>query len=366
VEMQQLAASSAEEESPSWYAETGHDSQDLRKTAYPTLVVPPFAAQWAWEGSPGRFYAFPLEANNEIEAQHYERQLNDQLDGVPAHVLSGGSSYKISFDELTQENTSSGRTRKIRRELVKAQWYWSGRGGEKWYAFAENVNQFIEAGFQTWRFCDGVSRTSLPISDSTYDVDFERLTQCNTSTGRMRDIKRELVGAANACETNAYSSNVKHASRQNAEGLDAGWNLTLKVTLQPEIRRFSCTIPHGAGGEKGMSAIQGAVENGFPALVASKQPYSLYYQDRDGDRCLLVAETWKDCVLGVRWADAVLKLTLILGGSGSSGSTSAASLHDDAPCQAAVAGPAAVRSLDWAEANDEEDDEEEEDAWAIV
>jgi len=269
---------------PNGYSSDRSQWTEVKKTAYAQLVAAPFAAQWSWEGGNGKFYAFPDDANTEIEAQYYERQLDvdGDLEGVPAEVFSGGSLYKVNFEDFTQENTATGRTRKVKRELVTAQWYWSGRAGEKRYTFAENVNQFLEAGFQTWRFCNGTALFSLPIARDTYYIDLEHLTQVNYSTGRIRGIKRVLAGSEEAnVERNTWSNEQRDEERPRNASQGSCWQLTLKVTGEAcQCRRLLCAIPSRAsGGAAAMGAIQSAVESGFSDHFAEGAPYSLFYQD---------------------------------------------------------------------------------------
>lgn len=307
--------------------EDEHDKIELKQPAYGKLVLAPFAAQWSWLGGRGKYYAFPADANTELEGQYYQRQLDESLEGTPVEIASSDHVYRIDFEDLMQENIATGWKRPISREIVTAQWYWSGRGGENWYPFAENDNQSLEAGFQKLSFCAGTALFDLPTTKATYHIDLEQMTQRNSSTGRVRNIKRMLGGSEDLAKKTASS------------GSSRTLNLTLKVTPQSsDCRRFSCSIPPYSTGAWALPIVRNTVENGFQDLLEEGRPYKLCYEDEDGDKCELVEDTWEDCMRHVSDA-GVLKLSIAISGD--------------------ITGAGAGR-----EEEGEEDDEE--DDWAIV
>jgi len=73
------------------------------------------------------------------------------------------------------------------------QWHWAG-SASRTYTFSHDANAELEQSYQLWQSQGRAGKDMLQLraGSCSYNIDFEHMTQENVSTGRRRDLSREV------------------------------------------------------------------------------------------------------------------------------------------------------------------------------
>ena len=188
----------------------------------PKKKKPPPSETWEWKNDEGEWLAFNAAdaklLEEKWEATHH---LSHAWFTTSDFSFNKGFStvYKVDLGAMTQTNTTSGVQRDLRRggegggkkpKLAPGTWEW--QDGKKWVPFAsEDVamleHEFVERGpaaqFDTKSFSFNKEHGSL------YRLNFGKMTQENTQSGKSRKIRRVELAAGAASSSSSSSAAAK-------------------------------------------------------------------------------------------------------------------------------------------------------------
>lgn len=162
------------------------------------------AVSWLWANDDGDFTPFATftAIEDAYKTAHGHGTSNVEMNGWK---------YAFDWDKMTQRNTETGKVRDLQRKgpalpAVPAAaspevgtWSWvDDKGAAKAYDTA--LNDKLEEGYQAHlkNIAAGGSPATLKVTSGawTYDIDFVRLQQINTNSGRARPIQRTTPSGA--------------------------------------------------------------------------------------------------------------------------------------------------------------------------
>ena len=170
---------------------TGADAIDLTNAPDPIDLTAPAsppraeAAFWEFELDDGRWVRYDDDAGSAVE-DAYANNSRGQVG-----LVARGTGYHVDLALMTQTNTSSGGTRRIRRSppggtrphVIAAWEYEDGpRGSGAWRAYARTDAALVEA--------HAGGQVCLTRGSNTYFVDTVAMTQTNVDSDVVRRIRR--------------------------------------------------------------------------------------------------------------------------------------------------------------------------------
>lgn len=268
-----------------------YDDNETIDALHGKMMSAPFVVQWQWVGGGGKRYSFSADANRALETYYHAYQVGDCLQDENVQLHSGSCMYNINFELMTQENTSSGRRREIVREINLAQWSWAGCEGTRWHKFSQDATHWLEQSYQDWCDASGCAQGVLEINDTMYEIDLDRMTQRNQTTGRERSINRKLT--TYEAESGDLSPILDTPTLNGKKSKCEAREVVLKVAFDGDRRRLQFQWDSDADCDGSFKKLCTVVCIGFN-LEATSQ-LSFRYKDDDGDLCTLVPDTLHDC-----------------------------------------------------------------------
>jgi len=153
---------------------------------------------WEWEDDGNVWRSYEESASDALESA-FQSMIS------PCDLTIGGTSYQFSMDDccfisicdpifrvdlnsMTQTNSSSSYTRRVRRSFVgDIDEVWSWKGDRRWHSFSHSDCSFLSSAKS-----HGHSTLILhPAPSKSYSVDFSNMKQQNLSTRFNRDVKMQ-------------------------------------------------------------------------------------------------------------------------------------------------------------------------------
>uniref|UniRef100_A0A6T0BYF9 RING-type E3 ubiquitin transferase n=2 Tax=Chrysotila carterae TaxID=13221 RepID=A0A6T0BYF9_CHRCT len=178
------------------------------------VLVSASTVRWQWhchghewaDFAPGHAVSIEGAFNAHVATLH----LNISPPGWSASntpLTQGAAQYTIDLNQMLQMNTTSGFQRRIRRASADATeaWSWKDDRGA-WQPYEVHACGQLSAALRA-----GWSGTVLHAGKSAYHVDFHRLEQLNTQTGKRRPVARQVGAHVSAAGLPQTHSNALHA-----------------------------------------------------------------------------------------------------------------------------------------------------------
>ncbi|KAK3083968.1 hypothetical protein FSP39_006082 [Pinctada imbricata] len=182
---------------------------------------------WEWMNEFGNWRPYDPHVSDFLEDKFKNQPQNPVSLG---HVDKSLVVYSADFTTMCQIRYGTGTARPIRRQLYPdtsppgkgVVWQWQGDQPGQWHNYDLKVSMMIEDYFSQNTSSLGsldLSKTSLKLP---YILDLRNMTQKRIETGRVRQLRREvlnsqytMMSAANASGQSAGTSQTQGAKRQN-------------------------------------------------------------------------------------------------------------------------------------------------------
>ena len=129
---------------------------------------------WLWQDDDGN-YKFYRSEEMKFLTQKYETDSS-------CHLVIGKFKYIIDFPSMTQLNTRTNKSRKIK--CVTNEYVWLFKTGKKWKRYSRLDSLVIEAKYLT------TSHPTLKMDGNVFDFNFSDMVKVNKATDAKTDIKR--------------------------------------------------------------------------------------------------------------------------------------------------------------------------------
>ena len=161
----------------------------------------------SWQFRDGTYFDYDPQSNSLIEAAFQAKQPS-----ITLHLFN--QYYVIDLVKKTQTNKYSGATRPIRRltaakQATKEEYLWWFSSDDGWSRYSPMQSAHIEKMYQV----NPKATISLKAAPYTYIIDFQAMTQRNTTTNKVRSVERRVVEAQDISSPAGASNGGSTASK---------------------------------------------------------------------------------------------------------------------------------------------------------